>query len=525
MKPSLRPNAGCHEDPSSVLDTAPSPARAWDLVRRRRAAARARPQNLTSTSSFSRLARPPQPSVDPASSSSSPAPLHQSLSLGRLTSFGPHEGAQLRRALAAAERAPRAAAAPLARALAAAALYASTAVAMTFVNKAALRAFPLPSVLLAAQMAATLAVLLGLRAAGALRFPALRLATAARLLPVAALYTANVGFALFSLQALNVPMYNALKRTSPLLVLLAKRLAPGGRAPPRGVAAAVAAIVAGCVVAGAGDFSFDPRAYAAALTSCVLQAAYLLLIERSGADAGVSTPELLTYTSALSLPLLAAAAAATGEAAAARGASAAAADALGAGLAAALLAAAVLLGVALNYALFLCTALNSALTTVVVGALKGVATTALGFVLLGGVQASPLMLVGLALNSGGGVAYSAVKYRDRAARRCGPRRAERRRGGAARGGRAPGPPRAQARGVGAAAGAAARARLLLGRRRLCRRLRVGRLGVGPRGKLARGGRGRTDVRRAAAAVLRPRRADRGLSGMPRARHEPLNEEK
>lgn len=42
------------------------------------------------------------------------------------------------------------------------------------------------------------------------------------LLPVTLLYTANTGFALAGLQALNIPMYNALKRLSPIIVLAMK---------------------------------------------------------------------------------------------------------------------------------------------------------------------------------------------------------------------------------------------------------------------------------------------------------------
>ena len=51
-----------------------------------------------------------------------------------------------------------------------------------------------------------------------------------------------------------------------------------------------------------------------------------------------------------------------------------------------------LAGMLLNYALFLCTLTNSALTTTVVGVLKGVASTLLGFFLLGkAVQVEPML--------------------------------------------------------------------------------------------------------------------------------------
>ena len=56
--------------------------------------------------------------------------------------------------------------------------------------------------------------------------------------------------------------------------------------------------------------------------------------------------------------------------------------------------------------LFLCTQLNSAVTTLVVGNLKALLTTALGFFLFGKVQLSALGLGGVALNSVGGILYS-----------------------------------------------------------------------------------------------------------------------
>ena len=45
--------------------------------------------------------------------------------------------------------------------------------------------------------------------------------------------------------------------------------------------------------------------YIFALTSCLLQASYLLLVERSGIDKGIGTTELLFYNALLSMPFLA----------------------------------------------------------------------------------------------------------------------------------------------------------------------------------------------------------------------------
>lgn len=45
--------------------------------------------------------------------------------------------------------------------------------------------------------------------------------TAKKLLPVSLFYNANVAFALASLKGVNIPMYIAIKRLTPLTVLIA----------------------------------------------------------------------------------------------------------------------------------------------------------------------------------------------------------------------------------------------------------------------------------------------------------------
>ena len=165
------------------------------------------------------------------------------------------------------------------------ALYAICAVSMNFTNKAALMIFPFANVLLLLQMVTVLVVILPLRALGLVKFPPLNFQKARALLPVSLLYASNVSCALLGLRLLNVPIYSTLKRLTPMLVLLTKwRITKA--VPSRGVILSVAIVVMGCIIAGAGDLAFDIRGYCFALASCMLQVAYLLLVEFSGAKQG-----------------------------------------------------------------------------------------------------------------------------------------------------------------------------------------------------------------------------------------------
>ena len=55
-----------------------------------------------------------------------------------------------------------------------------------------------------------------------MHFPAVHKQRAWSLMPVTLLYVGNVAFALMSLQNLNIPMYNTLKRMTPVIVLVSK---------------------------------------------------------------------------------------------------------------------------------------------------------------------------------------------------------------------------------------------------------------------------------------------------------------
>ena len=148
----------------------------------------------------------------------------------------------------------------------------------------------------------------------------------------------------------------------------------------------------------------------------MVQASYLILVEKNGTDRGMGCTELLFYSSLLSAPVLLVLAIFSGEASVAVQLASQAIDSLhGIMPLVWLLIASSFCGCLLNYSLFLCAVSNNALTTTIVGVLKGVVATFLGFFLLGGVQFHWLNIAGVLLNTAGGVWYTVIHYNKKVA--------------------------------------------------------------------------------------------------------------
>eukprot|EP00252_Welwitschia_mirabilis_P022058 TRINITY_DN5844_c0_g1_i2.p1 TRINITY_DN5844_c0_g1~~TRINITY_DN5844_c0_g1_i2.p1 ORF type:complete len:133 (-),score=25.39 TRINITY_DN5844_c0_g1_i2:18-416(-) len=111
--------------------------------------------------------------------------------------------------------------------------YGAASMAMVFINKAILMQYPYSMTLLTLQqVVTTLLIYLG-RSSGLAQAQALNLNTAKKLLPVSFFYNANVAFALASLRGVNIPMYIALKRLTPLAVLVAGFFYGKGKPSPQ----------------------------------------------------------------------------------------------------------------------------------------------------------------------------------------------------------------------------------------------------------------------------------------------------
>ncbi|XP_026406491.1 UDP-galactose/UDP-glucose transporter 7-like isoform X2 [Papaver somniferum] len=281
--------------------------------------------------------------------------------------------------------------------------------AMVFINKAVLMQYSHSMTLLFLQQLATTFLIHFARVMGYVKAKELNLATAKKLFPVSLFYNANVAFALASLKGVNIPMYIALKRLTPLAVLVAGFFSGKGK-PPTQVSLSVLFTAFGVIIAALGDFSFDLFGYTMALTSVFFQTMYLVLVEKSGAEDGLSSVELMFYNGFLSLPFLLFLIIATGEF---PNCVYLLFDKAISFSFLMVLILSLVMGIVLNFTMFLCTIVNSALTTTIVGVLKGVGSTTLGFILLGGVQVRALNVTGLVINTAGGVWYSYAKYQQK----------------------------------------------------------------------------------------------------------------
>ncbi|KAK9130215.1 hypothetical protein Sjap_010702 [Stephania japonica] len=293
--------------------------------------------------------------------------------------------------------------------LVAAFTYGIASMAMVFINKAILMQYVHSMTLLTLQQLATALLIYVGRIMGYTKASEVNFTTAKKLLPVSLFYNANVAFALASLKGVNIPMYIALKRLTPLAVLVTG-IFYGKAKPSKEVSLSVILTAFGVIIAALGDFSFDIFGYGMALTSVFFQTMYLVLVEKSGAEDGLSSVELMFYNSLLSLPCLLFLIIATGEFPNSLSLLFGKVNSFAFLL---ILILSLVMGIVLNFTMFWCTIVNSALTTTIVGVLKGVGSTTLGFIVLGGVKFHALNVTGLVINTAGGIWYSYAKYQEK----------------------------------------------------------------------------------------------------------------
>eukprot|EP00475_Leptophrys_vorax_P018366 TRINITY_DN25090_c3_g1_i1.p1 TRINITY_DN25090_c3_g1~~TRINITY_DN25090_c3_g1_i1.p1 ORF type:complete len:471 (+),score=26.21 TRINITY_DN25090_c3_g1_i1:89-1501(+) len=196
--------------------------------------------------------------------------------------------------------------------------------------------------------------------------------------PLSVSYLLYMVVGMASIRGVSVPMYTALRRTTVAFTLLAERLLAGQRhsAP---TLVSVAIIVAGALIAGVRDLSFDAYGYGLVFLSNLTTAIYLAFISRLGKATGLNSFGLMWCNSVICTPALLLWTYCAGE--------------IDRTLAfpqlldvrfIAILAMSCAMAFTLNYTIFLNTALNSALTQTMCGNLKDLGTVGIGWALFGG---------------------------------------------------------------------------------------------------------------------------------------------
>lgn len=239
----------------------------------------------------------------------------------------------------------------------------------------------------------------------AFAFPLWHPETAVTMLPVMVVCSANLWAGMSALRLSSVPVYQTLKRMTPLPAMALDRALRGKQFSTQ-TYGAVLVVCTGAFITGCGDLDLNARGYAFACASCVLQALYLVLASRAADQrAEISSVCAAHYNALLSLPLLALGVVYEREALRDF-------PSWGEWAFWGMLLTDLVLGASLSLLLFMCTLTNSALTTTIVGNAKAVFATLGGSVLFGRVGLKPLGWLGVAINTLGGAIYSLAKYRE-----------------------------------------------------------------------------------------------------------------
>ncbi|KAF8783465.1 uncharacterized protein LOC129962669 isoform X5 [Argiope bruennichi] len=211
--------------------------------------------------------------------------------------------------------------------------------------------------------------------------------------------------ALHALSGMSIPIYVAIKRCAPIVTLLLSIVLLKKELPSKKIILAVILISSGCILAGLGDIELDIRAYSYGALSVVAQGIYLTLAQKSLEEMSALLVLYVTGYNTVPLFIFASLFYETQEVLQSESFS----D-LGF---IAYFTIQVVIGVLLNYSLFLCTASNSALTTSLVGVLKSILQTTIGFFTFGGIKFNVINIFGIVINMFGGIMYACAKYTEK----------------------------------------------------------------------------------------------------------------
>ena len=292
----------------------------------------------------------------------------------------------------------------------AALLYGATSIAIMLVNKVVLTRwnFPSSNVLALSQFSSTLALLWGAKVAGWITFPDASVAQARKVMPLPVIFLLNVLCGLGGTKAVSIPMFSVLRRFN-LVFTMSLEFLLFGTVATREVKGTVALMMLGAFVAASNDLAFSAHGYTLIMLNNVFTSGggVLLKAKLNDVKSGLGTFGLMFYNTLCSWPLL------LGFVLVFRvdewRATLAFEHWRDAGFWTLFLASSVL-GCALNYSIYYCTRVTSALTVVVVGCTKNVATTYIGFLLSPDYVFSWRNFLGINVSMVGALYYSWLKF-------------------------------------------------------------------------------------------------------------------
>lgn len=260
----------------------------------------------------------------------------------------------------------------------AALLYAASSIGIMMLNKFILTTYGFPSYnfLAIVQYAASLIVLLAQRWMGIVEFPAASWEAMKQVFPLPIFFLANTLSGLGATKRLNMPMFVLLRRFSIVMTMLLEMYLLGKTFKMK-IHVSIVLMIAGALIAAAGDFHVDALGYTLIMVNDLFTALQGVVLRKKMDEKGkLSTQGLMFYNNLLSLPVAFAIMAMTpGEF-----------DGImkfrdwqAKGFIVAIVLSA-FMGFAINYSYYLCTKVNSPLTTTVIGCLKNVLTSYMGMI-------------------------------------------------------------------------------------------------------------------------------------------------
>merc|ERR1719270_1786068 len=122
-------------------------------------------------------------------------------------------------------------------------------------------------------------------------------------LPCSLSFATHSTLSLMALHGMNIPMYGAIKRCTPLVNLILSVMVLRRPFPSTLLTFSIGLITIGVLVAGMGDLSFDAHAYTMGTLSVFAQAGYLTLVQKSSEQSHKGILEMIYVNSYNTLPI------------------------------------------------------------------------------------------------------------------------------------------------------------------------------------------------------------------------------